>query len=65
MKVSIDYLAAKLEEIHNDVKELKGQVDELRQVEAGRKATQRFLAASISILGGVITWIASVVIGLK
>lgn len=64
-KDNIPYVVAKLEEIHADVTQLKQHVDELRQVEAGRKANQKLLTASVSVLGGIVAWISTIVLGLK
>lgn len=53
MKRSIDYIIAKLETIHEDVAELKKDVEELKETEAGRKAIAKVLwgiAASVGAL---------------
>lgn len=57
MKSDVNYLAAKLEEIHADVRQLQGHVDDLRQEAAGRKATHRFIFSALGIIGATMGWI--------
>jgi len=54
---SIEYLLAKLETIHDDVKELQKHVDELRQESSGRRAVNRFVIGSLGVLGAVVAWV--------
>lgn len=56
MQSDINYLSAKLEEIHADVKLLQDHVDKLRLESAGKKAVQRFLLTSVGMLSGVVVW---------
>lgn len=56
---STDYLLAKLETIHEDVKTLQVQVDDLRQDMSGRKAVQKFLATALGGLGVVVAWLVT------
>jgi len=53
----INYLQAKLEAIHEDVKLLKTQVDELRTEYHGRRAVNRFVIACIAVLGTTVGWL--------
>jgi len=64
MQTDINYLAAKLEEIHADVKQLKEHVDELRQEAAGRRATTRFILGALGVCGAVLGWTVSTVLSL-
>lgn len=57
MRNNIDYLSAKLESIHEDVRLLATQVDELRQEQAGRKAVQRFTFAVLGVIGATLGWL--------
>jgi len=61
MRVDINYLAAKLEEIHDDVLLLKVHVDILRQESAGRKAVQKFILGSMGCFGVVLGWLVTYV----
>lgn len=61
MRNDLNYLTAKLEAIHEDVKQLQIHVDELRQEAAGRKAVQRFLLASMSAMGVVVGWLVNTI----
>ena len=54
---STDYLQAKLEVIHEDVKTLQVQVDDLRQDMAGRKAVQKLLILATGGLGAALAWV--------
>lgn len=53
----INYIIAKLETIHEDISQLKKQVDELRHVDTGRKAVSRFVVGSLAILGATVGWL--------
>lgn len=55
--LSTDYLTAKLEAIHEDVRQLKLYVDGLRQESTGRKAVSRFIVAAIAIIGTTVGWL--------
>ena len=57
MDANIHYMLAKLEEIHEDVSLLKKQVDELRNVEAGKKAVSRFVIGALAIIGATVGWL--------
>ena len=61
MQTDINYLVAKLEEIHSDVKQLQIHVDELRQESSGRKAVQRLLLVAAGGLGAVMGWVIAIV----
>lgn len=54
-----EYLQAKLEEIHEDVRILQKHVDELRQEAAGRKAVNRFVLTSLGVIGAVVGWLTN------
>lgn len=54
---SIDFVIAKLENIHEDLTLLKKQVDDLRQMDSGRKAVGKFLVAALTILGATVGWL--------
>lgn len=54
MKRNLEYIIAKLETIHEDVAELKKDVDELKETEAGRKAVARVLWAAAAAFGAAI-----------
>lgn len=60
----ISYLLAKLEELHEDVRELKLHVDTLRQEQSGRKAVVRFLLAAMGIVGATVGWLVDNVISM-
>lgn len=64
MRVDINYLAAKLEEIHEDVLQLKDHVDLLRQESSGRKAVQKFILGSMGVLSVVLGWLLTYVMKL-
>jgi len=64
MKENLNYLIAKLEEVHEDVRELKQHVDELRQEAAGRRAVSRFTLAAMSIIGATVGWLVDNVLSL-
>lgn len=64
MARNTEYLQAKLEEIHEDVRSLQKHVDELRQEAAGRKAVNRFIFTSLGVLGATVGWLADNVINL-
>ena len=57
-----DYLLAKLEEIHEDVKTLKGQVDDLRLESHGKKTVVKFLTGAFGVLSAVVGWVVHLVI---
>ena len=59
MKADVNYLAAKLEEIHEDVRQLQEHVDALRQESAGRKAVTKVLMGSVAVLGSVVGWLTT------
>jgi hypothetical protein len=52
-----EYVMAKLEEIHEDVGQLKQHVDELRQEAAERRVMWRVLLAAAGALGAVASWL--------
>ena len=64
MKQDINYLVAKLEEIHEDVKQLQIHVDELRQEASGRRAIQRFMLATMGIIGATLGWLIDNIISM-
>lgn len=64
MKNDINYLTAKLEEIHEDVKVLQGHVDELRQEYHGRKAISKFMFGALGIIGATVGWLVDNVLSL-
>ena len=64
MKQDINYLVAKLEEIHEDVKQLQDHVDELRQEASGRRAIQRFMLATMGIIGATLGWLIDNIISM-
>lgn len=64
MKSDINYITAKLEEIHAAVVKLQTHVDELRQESAGRKAVQRFTLGALGIIGATLGWLIDNVISL-
>ncbi len=53
----IGYLSAKLEEMHDDIRELSAHVDQLRQESTSRKAVQKFTMASIGVIATVVAWL--------
>ena len=57
MKSTLDYKAAKIEHLHDEVTKLVQQVDELRQEQAGRKAVQRFTFAVLGVIGATLGWL--------
>lgn len=57
MNRDVNYLMAKLESIHEDVKQLQIHVDELRQESAGKKAITRFLLSSTGVMGATLVWV--------
>jgi hypothetical protein len=59
----IGYVLGKLEEIHSDVKELKIQVDVLRQESAARKAVTKFIVGALSVGGAVLGWVLTHILG--
>lgn len=66
MRPTNEYLLAKLEEIHEDVKQLQTHVDELRQESAGRRAVHKFMLTSLGIIGAAVGWLTTHVLsGLK
>lgn len=56
-RTNVNYLLAKLEEIHEDVKELRVHVDHLREDYAGRKMATKVVLGAISILGATVAWL--------
>jgi hypothetical protein len=56
-KANVSYLLAKLEEIHEDVKELRAHVDDLRQDYAGRKMATKVILVAVSMLGATVAWL--------
>lgn len=56
-RANASYLLAKLEEIHEDVRELRAHVDILRQDYAGRKMATKLTLAAVSILGATVAWL--------
>lgn len=56
MSENVSYLIAKVEAMHEDIKLLTEQVDELRQESAGRRALNKFLLSSLGILGAILAW---------
>lgn len=56
-KANVSYLLAKLEEIHEDVKELRVHVDNLRQDYAGRKMATKVILVAVSMLGTTVAWL--------
>lgn len=64
MKHDVNYLLAKLEEIHEDVKQLQIHVDQLRQESAGRKAINRFLLATMGVMGATLGWVINNIVAL-
>jgi hypothetical protein len=59
MKNDVSYLTAKLEEMHEDIKQLNAHVDILRQESAGRGAVHKFILGSMGVLATLIGWILS------
>lgn len=57
MKNDINYLTAKLEEMHEDIRQLNAHVDILRQESAGRGAVHKFLITSMGVLTTIIGWV--------
>ena len=56
---SQDYIVAKLEEIHDDVQELKTHVDLLRQESAERRIMWKVLLGAAGTLGALTSWLLS------
>lgn len=57
MNRDIHYLTAKLEEIHDDVKELRAHVDILRQEAAGKRAVSKALVVALGLIGATVGWL--------
>ena len=55
--MELSYLQAKLEAIHEDVKLLKQQVDDLRTEQHGRKAINKFVIAVLAVMGTTMGWL--------
>ena len=55
--MELSYLQAKLEAIHEDVKLLKQQVDDLRAEQHGRKAINKFVIAVLAVMGTTMGWL--------
>lgn len=53
----INYIIAKLETIHEDIYQLKTQVDDLRHTDTGRKAVSRFVIGALAVLGATVGWL--------
>lgn len=53
----IAYLQAKLEQIHEDVKQLRAHVDSLRQEAAGRSAVSKFVIVALMTIGATVGWL--------
>lgn len=64
MKNDVNYLTAKLEEIHDDVKQLQIHVDDLRQEAAGKRAVSRFMIAALGIIGATVGWLVDNIVSL-
>lgn len=56
-RTNVNYLLAKLEEIHEDVKELRAHVDHLREDYAGRKMATKVVLVAVSMLGATVAWL--------
>lgn len=57
MKHDVNYLAAKLELIHEDVKQLQTHVDRLRQESTSRRAVGRVLLIALTVMGATVGWL--------
>lgn len=55
--MELSYLQAKLEAIHEDVRLLKQQVDDLRTEQHGRKAVNKFVIAILAVMGTTVGWL--------
>lgn len=59
MQNSPEYLSGKLEAIHEDVRTLKIQVDELRQSHYGRLAVNKFIYVCLAVLSTTVGWLVT------
>lgn len=58
----IGYLTAKLEEIHDDVKELKTVVELLKADHHSRIGRNRALFTMVGVLSSVVSWVVTYVL---
>jgi len=54
---SVDYVTAKIEELKESLKNVKVQVEELRQEYYGRKAVHKIMLGALAAIGAVVGWL--------